>query len=301
MKRHNCKNKGIALISVLWVIVLLMVTAGSLTMSTRNEARMVRNIIDIAEARAAAEGGFYLAVEKIMGSTVQATWPADGSVQKIRIGNVDVQVAIQDEAGLIDLNTVKEEVLNNLLRNAEVEEDRRVQLVDAILDWRDEDDFRRLNGAEDDEYSAAGLDYPVKNAKFDSVDELQLVLGMDNDLYLKIKPALTVYFSHTGINPSIAPKQVLETTPGLDNDWIDNLAESKDRNMAERSVAADFPITAKGYLTTVKGISYAIKSNAKTASGLGAGVTGTITLKKGRTDTPYEILNWRVGVSTLEN
>jgi general secretion pathway protein K len=46
-------------------------------------------------------------------------------------------------------------------------------LVDAILDWRDEDDLHLVNGAEDPDYKAAGLPYGAKDGPFDSLEELQ--------------------------------------------------------------------------------------------------------------------------------
>ncbi len=65
-------------------------------------------------------------------------------------------------------------------------------LVDAILDWRDPDDLHLVNGAEDEQYAAAGLPYGAKDGPFDSVEELGQVMGFDRELYQALAPALTV-------------------------------------------------------------------------------------------------------------
>jgi hypothetical protein len=66
-------------------------------------------------------------------------------------------------------------------------------LAAAIADFRDADNFRRLGGAEEADYRAAGLAWGPKNAPFDSVDELQQVFGMTTQLYERVAPSLTTY------------------------------------------------------------------------------------------------------------
>ena len=56
-------------------------------------------------------------------------------------------------------------------------------LVDAIVDFRDEDDLHCLQGAEDRDYADAGLPRGAKDAAFEAVEELQQVLGMTREIY----------------------------------------------------------------------------------------------------------------------
>ncbi len=83
--------------------------------------------------------------------------------------------------------------MQGLLVSVEVAEDAAAALVDAIGDFRDADDLRRLNGAEDRDYQAAGLAHGPKNRPFESVAELRQVFGMTGALYDRVAPALTVY------------------------------------------------------------------------------------------------------------
>jgi general secretion pathway protein K len=82
----------------------------------------------------------------------------------------------------------------------------------AIADWVDADEVRLSDGGFEDEYYNTLEDpYSSKNGPFDSVAELQLVAGIDDDLYGAIKDAVTVYpfEGGGGINPNTAPPVVL--------------------------------------------------------------------------------------------
>lgn len=53
------------------------------------------------------------------------------------------------------------------------------ELVDALVDWVDEDEFEELNGAEFPEYEGMGYTNRPYNRPFYSLDEMRLVRGMD--------------------------------------------------------------------------------------------------------------------------
>ena len=89
-------------------------------------------------------------------------------------------------------------------------------LVDKILDWRDTSPLKRLNGAKDRDYHAAGLAYRPRNGPFQSIDELRLVMGMNADLFARVEPALTVYSGRPSIDPQVAPREALLALPGMD-------------------------------------------------------------------------------------
>ena len=67
-----------------------------------------------------------------------------------------------------------------------------MDLADAIIDFRDEDNEKGRNGAERRDYDSAGLSYGPKNEPFQLVDELVYVLGMTPNIYRRVAPLLTV-------------------------------------------------------------------------------------------------------------
>ena len=208
------RSRGIALVSVLWVIALLTIVASGLSASVRSELRVVSNTAASMQARYAAESGVELAAMNLM-YPQSVRWPADGSVRELDIGTAKLRIATWDETGKVDLNHAPANLLASLFINAGVDAGQADLLVDAILDWRDDDDFRRLNGAEDSDYRVAGLDHESRDAPFETVDELRFVLGMTEELYAVIEPALTVYSGRSGVNASVASQQVSQAASGV--------------------------------------------------------------------------------------
>jgi general secretion pathway protein K len=74
-------------------------------------------------------------------------------------------------------------MLMMMLNAFDLDEVEKETIVDSILDWRDEDDFHRLNGAESDYYQSLEPPYKCKNADFDDIGELLLVKGVTPDLF----------------------------------------------------------------------------------------------------------------------
>ena len=100
-------------------------------------------------------------------------------------------------------------------------DEEAAKIQDAILDWRDADKLKRVNGAEEGDYTAAGLGYKPANAPFQAIEELQLVLGMRPDLYRRIAPSITVFSRLPGINPAIASREVLLALPNVTPEMVD--------------------------------------------------------------------------------
>jgi type II secretory pathway component PulK len=75
-----------------------------------------------------------------------------------------------DEASKLNLNTATLEMLEALPRMTP-------ELAAAIIDWRDTDDTVTQGGAESETYLRRTPAYKCKNAPFESVEELRLLLG----------------------------------------------------------------------------------------------------------------------------
>jgi len=256
------KSRGIALVGVLWLLVLLTAVVVALTTTVRGEIRAVGNTLSMTQAAYAAEGGVELGVLNLLTPQAQR-WPTDGSLFETEFGDARLRIAILDEAGKIDLNAAGYPLLNKLLLEAGVEPDRAARMTDAILDWRDNDDLRRVNGAEDDDYRIAGFAYGTTDSDFLSVDELQLVLGMDAAVFAAIRPALTVYSGLSGVNPQYASPQVTAVVEGL--------AEAQ---------------------TNASGLVYTIFVEAVTNDDVSSRLAVTVTLKPDGTGKPYQVLAW---------
>ena len=84
-----------------------------------------------------------------------------------------------DENGKINLNLADAALLTAFLKALGEDDAQARQLAGAIIDWRDEDSLLQPGGgAEAPDYAAAGLPYGPRNKRFETLGELQRVLGM---------------------------------------------------------------------------------------------------------------------------
>lgn len=140
-------------------------------------------------------------------------------------GRINLNAIItRDEEGVEKLNkpvfeqfvTLIDQSLENLGRDngGEIAELSAEDIAYAIADWVDADEIRLSDGSfEDEYYNSLAQSYSSKNGPFDSIAELQLVEGVDDDLYAALGNSVTVYpfEGGGGINVNTAPESVLKS------------------------------------------------------------------------------------------
>jgi general secretion pathway protein K len=169
-------------------------------------------------------------------------WEANGETHVWADGEASVAAAAVDESARIDLNAAPEPLLKSLFQNIAGLDDAAAQaLVDAILDWRDPDDLRRPNGAEEPDYRAAGRNYRPPNAAFETVGELQRVLGVTPAIYERVADSLTVYSRQPGVNSATASRVVLLALPNVTADAVDAYLAQRQEARAAKLPVPPFP------------------------------------------------------------
>jgi general secretion pathway protein K len=216
-----------ALISVLWGMALLAAIATSFLSSGTTAYRLARNALDAAQVDVAAEAAVNRAVLGLLDPRPEARWRSDGVPRVIEFEGIRMQVQVQDELGRIDLNNADGSLLISLFQSAGLDALAAAALVDKILDWRDAGSLKRLNGAKEPEYRAAGLAYRPRNGAFQSVDELKLVMGMTSELFRRVEPAVTVYSGRPAIDPQVAPPEALRALPTMDAQKVATLVAAR--------------------------------------------------------------------------
>jgi type II secretory pathway component PulK len=191
-RRDGEGQEGIALIAVLWMLILLSIIAAALSLETRSNIRIARNMADHATARAAADAGIQRATLDLISIPDDQKFNTDGTVYNWGFGKGVVRISIQDELTKINLNEAPEATLAALFTSIGIGADRARSLADSIADFRDPDNLVRPQGAEAAQYRTAGLAWGPANAAFDSVEEVQQVLGIDGAIYRQIALKLTV-------------------------------------------------------------------------------------------------------------
>jgi general secretion pathway protein K len=223
-------EEGIALIAVLWTLVLLSIVAASFALETRTEARIASNMTNGAVERAAADAGIQRAILDLVNrrygrpldtTTEFGKFRTDGRVYAWRFDNSAVFISVLDERAKVDLNKAPEDLLSVLFTSVGVDAARATALAYAVADFRDQDDFRRPQGAEEAEYRAARMGWGPKNGAFEAVEELQQVLGMTKPVYERVAPYLTVYSTYPvgiAINANLATQKLKEILAGAGMD-----------------------------------------------------------------------------------
>ena len=264
-------DRGVVLVSVLWIIMILSVAALSLATAARTAVSATGNDFDSERAffmaRGAAETVLY-AMERggdlFGGSRVRQ----DGGEFVFELETGEVRVRLETGSGWIDINQASPNLLASMFDSLDVASASRDRLVDSILDWRDADDIPNFYGSEVSDYTQIeGRRLPA-NGPFASVDELLWVNGMTEELFHGrivedsnggyrripgVQELATVGSGFGTVNPNEASVDVLAALPGLDRELAREVVRLRDEEafsnsrdlferipMLENSEALDF-------------------------------------------------------------
>ncbi len=294
------RQKGIALVLVLWVSVLIAVLLASFSLSARVEALQGRNLLDSTRARYAAEAGLHRAAYELRGSNPDTRWIADGRIYPLEFEGFEVEVEIYDETGKVDINVADGVLLAAMFEFGGLDEVAADALAAAVLDWRDPDDLISVNGAEEGEYKAADRSYTPRNAPFETVSEIQQVLGMSFELYRELEPLMTIYSGRAQPNPAFASPEVLQLIPGMNPDLVTMFVQQR-QQPAGGSGQPPLPLALPDGTPVVAqggGLTYTIRSRATLPGGASASLEATVRLGASMVARrPFRIVRWRDGES----
>lgn len=288
-------QSGIALVLVLWVLMLMSIIVGVFAVLARTEAMQAHFLFNTTEAHYAAEAGLHRAVFEMRNPDIETRWVPDGRPYYMEFGNAVVEMRLTDESGKIDLNRVDNETLIELFLSRGVDEMTAWQLADTIEDWRDDDDIPRLYGAEIDDYLAAGYPYGPANQNFQSVDELQQVMGITLDLFRSLEGLVTVHGRGGQVNPAFAPAEVLAALPDMDLESARAfVAEREQLHPADQAAL----IMPNGQVVSLQGGGgvFSIRSRATLENGTWSQLEATVSLGTNTRGRPFRVLRWRENV-----
>ncbi len=322
MKRFNKilqNQSGIALITVILIISILVAAAVELNRSSRADVYSAANISDGIRLAYIAKSGFYGAASLLVNSgnsyeTLRDDWANAESLSiqsRTFFDNGYFTVRIEDEQGKIPLHKLVQngvvnpnvkEMLLRLLQEPEfkLNERKTEEIVDAIIDWVDENEQITGLGAESSYYASLSPPYSAKNTPLDCIEELLMVRGVTNELFggTKEKPALaplvTIY--GTGkININTAPRMVLRAlSPDITvelADKMDQYRKLKSSNLSGadwyRRVSGMEGVTIKPELIEVAKSNFFRIYSTGVADKMAQSVSGIVER------SPFRIVNWR--------
>ena len=225
MRRKPKKQGGFVLVATLWFLATITIVAayfadrvGKSVESAVQSQRMAEGLVEMANTR--AEAVFHFATDGFsqwgLGADPGTAIALDD--RPYRGGGKDI-ISLQDNRGLLNLNFPDRFLLGQLLTGFGVPPAKHPALFDALADYTDIDNLRRLNGAEAPEYEAAKLPPPANEWLY-SPHQLKSVYGwhdLDN-LWNdgRFMPLLTTS-RIVGFNPNTAPREILIALAGKDN------------------------------------------------------------------------------------
>ncbi len=249
-------KRGSVIVLLLWILVGLSIMAMSFIRMVRVEANTTANSMQLTKAYYLAQAGINYTIYRLLvyrlenavsmrRDEFQGLKPLDIDLGKVimKTDYGDVIIEISDENGKINVNLADKETLYNLMLALGTTEERADVISDSILDWRDPDDNYRPNGAESDYYLTLDPPYMAKNGRFNAIEELLLVKGIDRDLFygrvardvngklvrvIGLNKCLTVYGNGRNINVNTAPAPVLLAI-GFPPDVVNQIVEERKR------------------------------------------------------------------------
>jgi general secretion pathway protein K len=205
MTRKDARQRGFALLIVLWTLPLLALLGTQLLATSRQDTQLARNLLDAAVLEAAANGAVQQAVFNVLDSSSRH-WSADGSVRTVRLGHAIVAVRVEAEADKVNPNVASARLLQALLVQVGADPETATAVAASIVEWRLTSGNTNRPSATMARYAAANRAYAPSGAPFASPDELGLVMGMTPELLARLRPHLTVF---TDSDPSAATQDVV--------------------------------------------------------------------------------------------
>lgn len=180
---------GSAIIFVLWMSVLLAVILAGVIAMTQTELRLAAGRRTLLSDREALLSALDLVAfdTALVGRSYVASLP-----RNVDIDGVTVRVGLAPSQSLLDVNMANDEAWIALFTALGEPEFVARRLAEQILDWRDNDDTAREQGAERADYPEGSANAPA-NRPFMSVGELARVRDMTPQRLACAAPYLTVF------------------------------------------------------------------------------------------------------------
>ena len=272
MRTARQANKGSILVFVLAMIVLLAVLSLRLMKETTQELRHVSQFHKRDDLRTYAYSAMDLTVgvlnefRMILGKLDDPGMGWGDPLKYAGISPSDIltdsdgekvntpitwSVRLLDESGKIPFKEIKEQDLAALFafmqtdEGSLINEDDGKVFVDALMDWQDEDDEERDEGAEDDYYEDLDPPYWTPDRKIETFDEFRMIkgfaydqnepegsgiffdeLGNETKNLVNFKESFS-FFNEGGFNPDGASDFLLRFLAGEDESAYEDLNDTR--------------------------------------------------------------------------
>lgn len=185
--------------------------------------------------RARDSGGFRVLTE---------TGLPTGAVEIRHEGDPRVyRVTLVDAGGQLDLNTVDGAQFVRYLTGAGVDPERAAAIADQLMDWRDDDDFQRPQGAEQETYNPLGV--VCRNGRIIAREELLYLPAVSHEIFERIRDDLSTAGDER-LHAGSASRAALASLPGLSAEVVDEIIRLRQAGMlTDEALDRVLPIAAR--------------------------------------------------------
>ena len=208
---RKADERGVALLLALLVVTLLVALILEFDAEARREYREAAAFRDNFKASMLTR-----AAVRAVGSVLQQDFLRDKQtgeqfdaltdfwampIKNFAIGDGFLSAQIYDERGKFNLNDLRAAANDQIKFKTTTERARRLfellqlnpDLVDAVIDWTDQDDNPRPAGAESAYYQTQRPAYRAANERLQSLADLRLIKGFTPDIIARLSRYVTVY------------------------------------------------------------------------------------------------------------
>jgi general secretion pathway protein K len=238
--KGNRSDSGVVLIIVLIVTAILTTLVVDLIYFTQIDSEISANTRDYIKARYIAKSGVNVVAGAMKESSLEDLKKATSllnnrseesdeiwsiRVPVLPVGDGNVSLTVIDERSKVNLNALVNQSSNRVDKQVETELEelfsvlgvgpRKSDLfIASLINWLDHpieggQNDQDSSGAAADYYLGLENPYNIKNGPLDSVDEIRMIRGMDEEFLGKIKNYVTVYPADKKVNFSTASKSVM--------------------------------------------------------------------------------------------
>lgn len=164
------RQRGVALLLVLWAVATLSLLLGGLAGWVQLETRQASWQRQHTQALLAAQAGMNLALQALVDGNHRPRWIADGRAVPLAFDDARIVLSVSSERGKLDLNAASNEDISRVAQASGADRDQATQLTRGLQARRD------------------GSAAPLR-----VIEELRQVPGMTQHLYQRMAPEVTLW------------------------------------------------------------------------------------------------------------
>jgi type II secretory pathway component PulK len=237
------------LMTVLWILLVISFISFALAAAVRVEVNAAGNSFDSERASYMAKSAAETVLQKLSDPKKFPESPMreEAGSYLFQFESGEVRVTPEMAGGRIDLNGADEKLLGSMFDSMGVDPATRDELVDCIIDWRDDDDVPRPNGAEVNDYGQLFRNSKrlPPNARFNTVEEVLMVKHMTPELYfghvafdpvtnqihktMGLRDIATAGTGRNQVDANTAPVEVLSALPGVSPELVAGIVAAREK------------------------------------------------------------------------